>query len=293
MFCPSQAMANAELLGVMIGMAVERMVTTSRTNDIHLPPENIYFIGFSMGCQVAHFAAEHLKSRDMKIKRLTALDPARFHTLTHPNLQVNETDADFVDVIHTSALDAEPWVKLEWTVVWNAGRVGMIQPIGQVDFYPNGGGYQPVCNIAGKKAVFSGIRGIMTAMVCHHSQALYYFLRSFDTDMHCEYHSYPCYGLQHPDKLPHEVCEKPIDKSDEQIVREKSRMGYHAIEYANTAYQTQLLLTASDEEEKQCETSHPCATGYCSNEYWIYERFYGEDNHSDFVWPACRRSKRC
>ena len=45
-----------------------------------------------------------------------------------------KTDADFVDVIHTSA---RPFIPLL--------GFGMLKPIGHLDFYINGGAVQPFC----------------------------------------------------------------------------------------------------------------------------------------------------
>ena len=43
------------------------------------------------------------------------------------------TDAEFVDVIHTNSGE-----------IWN-GALSLPEPVGQVDFYPNGGSHQAGC----------------------------------------------------------------------------------------------------------------------------------------------------
>ena len=43
------------------------------------------------------------------------------------------TDATFVDVIHTNSGE-----------IWN-GALSLPEPVGQVDFYPNGGSHQAGC----------------------------------------------------------------------------------------------------------------------------------------------------
>ena len=62
------------------------------------------------------------------------LDPAG------PGFPLNETDtrldisdADFVDIIHTDSGDL------------TGNELGMEEPIGHIDFYPNGGAIQPGC----------------------------------------------------------------------------------------------------------------------------------------------------
>jgi len=50
-----------------------------------------------------------------------------------PEDRLDETDAIFVDVIHT-----------------NAGQNGLDKSIGDIDFYPNGGKKQPKCEKSDK-----------------------------------------------------------------------------------------------------------------------------------------------
>ena len=62
------------------------------------------------------------------------LDPARpqFEG-SHADARLDKTDANFVDVIHTNSA---PFL---------FGGAGYRGQLGHVDFYPNGGEYQPGC----------------------------------------------------------------------------------------------------------------------------------------------------
>lgn len=67
----------------------------------------------------------------MNLSSLTGLDPARpmFEGSAGPESSLDKNDAEFVDVIHSSA-----------------GSLGYMEPIGDVDFYPNNGkAHQPGC----------------------------------------------------------------------------------------------------------------------------------------------------
>ena len=71
---------------------------------------------------------------------MTGLDPAgpKF-TNAEKDFRLDESDASYVDVIHT-----------------NAGFLGTSQRVGDIDFYPNGGKHQPGCLVNGrlKKGIF-------------------------------------------------------------------------------------------------------------------------------------------
>ncbi|CAH1801082.1 unnamed protein product [Owenia fusiformis] len=78
--------------------------------------KNVHLVGHSLGGQTVGYAGMHLKNP--KVGRISSLDPAEFlFNLNNKDDTIDRTDADFVDVIHTS------WVS--------------IKPKGHVDFYPN------------------------------------------------------------------------------------------------------------------------------------------------------------
>lgn len=113
---------------VQVGKAVANlidMLVEQKSAD----PKKIHLIGHSLGAHIMGYAGSYSRHR---ISRITGLDPARpaFEVgITGPEVHLDPTDADFVDVIHSCA-----------------GVLGFEKPIGFVDFYPNGGGYpQPGC----------------------------------------------------------------------------------------------------------------------------------------------------
>lgn len=84
-------------------------------------------IGFSLGAHTAGLIAQYLQSG--KLKRITGLDPAKpMFVLLKAAKRLSEKDAVFVDVVHTDVLQR-----------------GILQPLGHVDFYVNGGIEQPGC----------------------------------------------------------------------------------------------------------------------------------------------------
>ncbi|KAF7271109.1 hypothetical protein GWI33_015972 [Rhynchophorus ferrugineus] len=93
-------------------------------------PKLIHVVGFSLGAHVSGLAGNNLqKVLGKSFYRITGLDPALpfFATLSN-DWKLDKTDADFVDVIHTSS-----------------GTFGKLEATGHVDFYVNGGVLQPAC----------------------------------------------------------------------------------------------------------------------------------------------------
>lgn len=147
-------------------------------NEYSYPTRHVHCVGVSLGAHTCGFIGKHLMTRGSSLKRITgtacfhqftpknkrffenvacqhqvsyrfffswikllctvflaALDPAGpfFHNQMVSG-RLDSTDALFVDVIHTDVNN--PWY-------WY--NMGLQEPIGHVDFYPNGGGYQPGC----------------------------------------------------------------------------------------------------------------------------------------------------
>ncbi|GBN05824.1 Lipase member I, partial [Araneus ventricosus] len=110
------------------------------------------------------------------------LDPAGpLYELNNKEQQLYYTDAKFVDVIHTSD---------ELT----GQGLGKFDPIGHMDFYPNGGRVQmEACNTA-KEANASGdtlteLESPYYVTICNHKMSIKFFLHSI---LDCDYLSTKC-----------------------------------------------------------------------------------------------------
>ncbi|XP_038206288.1 lipase member H-B-like [Zerene cesonia] len=93
-----------------------------------LDPKKLEIVGLSLGGQTASFIAKHYrKLKGLSVSRLTGLDPAGpcFRNLG-PEERIDKSDADFVEIVAT-----------------NIDGYGMAAPVGHVNFYVNGGEYQP------------------------------------------------------------------------------------------------------------------------------------------------------
>uniref|UniRef100_H0XKQ0 Lipase H n=1 Tax=Otolemur garnettii TaxID=30611 RepID=H0XKQ0_OTOGA len=100
------------------------------------------------------------------ISGLTSLDPAGpLFNGKPPQDRLDPSDAQFVDVIH-SDIDA----------------LGYREPLGHIDFYPNGGLDQPGC----PKTIFGG----MQYFKCDHQRSVYLYLSSLTES--CTITAYPC-----------------------------------------------------------------------------------------------------
>ncbi|XP_028403781.1 pancreatic lipase-related protein 2-like [Dendronephthya gigantea] len=166
-----RAVANARLVGAQIAYLIQILndVTGVRTKSVHI-------IGHSLGAHIAGYAGKRLARKGLSIGRITGLDPARpqFEG-SHAEARLDKSDATFVDVIHTNSA---PFL---------LGGAGYRGQIGHVDFYPNGGEYQPGCEGLLKSIWRSGI---LHAATCHHMRAVEYFTASIGQE--CLFPAFPC-----------------------------------------------------------------------------------------------------
>ncbi|XP_016057223.1 PREDICTED: lipase member I [Miniopterus natalensis] len=129
---------------------------------------NFHFIGMSLGAHISGFVGKIFQGQ---LGRITGLDPAgpKFSGKPPNGRLLHYTDAKFVDVIH-SDIDG----------------LGINEPLGHIDFYPNGGKKQPGC----PKSIFAGIKFIK----CNHQRAVYLFMAALETK--CNIISFPCHSYK-------------------------------------------------------------------------------------------------
>lgn len=148
-------------------------------------PEDIHIIAHGDGT----FAADVVGQRIRGIGRISGLNPSGPNfDLLPPELRLDKTDANFVDIIHTDAQNAS----------LSLYRRGTSMSLGHVDFYPNGGLSQPGCNLDDfddllKKAVSEGLR---TFLSCSHYRAIDYYIESIKEQTQCLHMGYECANYQ-------------------------------------------------------------------------------------------------
>ncbi|XP_077987386.1 inactive pancreatic lipase-related protein 1-like [Glandiceps talaboti] len=156
-----QSAENTRVVGAELAVFMKLLQdqTGASYSDMHL-------IGHSLGAQVAGYAGEGTPG----LGRISGLDPAGpFFEYMDPLVRLDPSDAEFVDAVHT---DGNNVITLGF---------GAFQPVGDVDFYPNGGKSQPGCT---EDEVDDSGTG------CDHSRAHIYYMESITGD--CLFTSYPC-----------------------------------------------------------------------------------------------------
>ncbi|XP_059172418.1 pancreatic lipase-related protein 2-like [Physella acuta] len=156
-----RAVDNMFIVGQMVANLILRMETFGlRLDDLHL-------IGHSLG---AHLAGDIGRRLGGRIARITGLDPAAYLFEGKPiDKRLDPSDAVFVDVVHSDAV----------RLTFPYKGLGILNPLGHVDFYPNGAYLQPGC-----VDKYLGLYPI-DGPECSHRRAAEYYVDSINTTYHC------------------------------------------------------------------------------------------------------------
>ncbi|XP_001991014.2 uncharacterized protein LOC6565140, partial [Drosophila grimshawi] len=223
-----RAAANTRLVGKQLAMLLRHLQKHKGLNLMRT-----HVIGFSLGAHVSGFAGAELPG----LSRITGLDPAGpLFEAQHPKVRLDSSDAEFVDVIHSNG---------ENLIL---GGLGSWQPMGHVDYYPNGGRVQTGCSNLFVGAVTDFIWSAQAAedeegrSLCNHRRAYKFFIDSVAP--RCMFPAFPC--ASYDDFLKGKCF--PCAQDDEDLAEGVPRcgnMGYYA---DRSTGRGQLYLLTRDEE---------------------------------------------
>lgn len=139
-----KAVANTYVVGAMMGYLIEKIV-----RKFEYEKKNVHLIGHSLGAHISGFCG---KKTGSAVGRITGLDPAGpgFAAVGSKDRLSNQ-DAHIVDIIHTDS-----------SKVGIVDGFGLATPIGDYDFYPDGGFHAPGCGIDPTKGFEDRIKEIAT-----------------------------------------------------------------------------------------------------------------------------------
>ena len=198
------AAANTWPVGNLVAYVNDAIAKVNPSKVIHT-----FCIGQSLGSHVCGFFGKmqtHLRPKT-KIHKIIALDPAGpiYEYKDHSdNLRLNKNDAAIVEVFHTNTL-----------------AMGYSDPIGDVDFYINGGRFQPGCNKASCKPWKFWNCPLYWACCHAFSQNMYIYLNNKDGNCYANWKCRITKGYQLGD-IEDEVVSKL--KSDGCTLKENERI---------------------------------------------------------------------
>ncbi|XP_068239822.1 pancreatic triacylglycerol lipase-like [Palaemon carinicauda] len=167
-----QAAANTRVVGLEIAHLVNFFV-----ENYGVDPANVHLLGHSLGSHISGYAGEKIPG----LGRITGMDPAGpYFEGTPAFIRLDETDATFVDAVHT---DAQTILLLGY---------GTEQAMGNVDFYPNAGYNQPGCDPVsiGIQFIIDVPGGVRELAACSHQRSVELITDSFDQP--CPYVAHEC-----------------------------------------------------------------------------------------------------
>ncbi|KAJ8277380.1 hypothetical protein GJAV_G00074540 [Gymnothorax javanicus] len=134
--------------------------------EMHYPWEKLHVLGYSLGAHVAGIAGLLTNNN---INRITGFDPAGpGFEYADEQSSLSPDDAVFVDVLHTNTRGSPD------------RSIGIQRPVGHVDVYPNGGTFQPGCDLQNtmKLIATSGLQNMDQIIKCSHERSIHLFIDS-------------------------------------------------------------------------------------------------------------------
>ncbi|XP_061489458.1 lipoprotein lipase isoform X2 [Rhineura floridana] len=128
--------------------------------------DKVHLLGYSLGAHAAGIAGSLTNN---KINRITGLDPAGPHfEYAEASVRLSPDDAVFVDVLHTFTRGSPD------------RSIGIQKPVGHIDIYPNGGAFQPGCNIGQALRLIAekGFQNVDQLVKCSHERSIHLFIDS-------------------------------------------------------------------------------------------------------------------
>lgn len=195
-----EAAHNAVDVGRYLGLCLASLANLGKLDN------RIHLVGHSLGAHVMGKAGRVFTGQyGTQVVRITGLDPAGPRWFpgmildAYPDLNNNTISmesAAFVDIIHTNG-DLEPSAASLWPAL------GAAYQLGHMDFYPDGGEWQPGC----WDNVVTGHPG------CSHGRSIQYYY----------------WSLTDPDYFPSQACSSVEECQDEQFTGgDIARMGEQA-----------------------------------------------------------------
>ncbi|XP_063932084.1 pancreatic lipase-related protein 2-like isoform X2 [Zophobas morio] len=178
----TQAVANIRLVGAVTTHLIYEL--SKKTGYKKL--DHVHCVGHSLGAHMCGYVGYALQQNyNLTLGRISGLDPAEPHFANaKPPIRLDRSAAYYVDVVHT---DASHFIR---------GGLGIIEKIGHVDYYPNGGSNQPGCGksvaqyIADAKGSF--FLGIRRYLGCNHLRSHEIFFESIKPKGGCRYLTVRC-----------------------------------------------------------------------------------------------------
>jgi len=173
---PGKNYYRAAKNAVMVGKHAGQVIGVDLLlNGLGQNPEQIHAIGHSLGGHLVGHFGRVIKEQGGQgpIARISSLDPAGpYFGLPHVKLHdgpISKEDATLVDVMHTNS-----GFILE-------GQLSLPEPLGHVDFYPNGGELQTGCKSwCGRIICIKWNLLDMFLGACSHSRANDYYIESIN-----------------------------------------------------------------------------------------------------------------